>query len=207
MFCVELSASDFKRIVSETLHNRKRVELSGSRRIPSAVMMVFYERDGRLWLLLTRRTDRVAHHKNQISFPGGCRDPEDRTLLRTALRECDEEIGLNSASIEILGTLDDAETATSNFVITPYVAFLKELPQLVLCEEEVAGLVELPIAAMFDPQNPQEVPLTANGEHGLVMAYCYEGYIVWGATAGLIKQFVDLMRPSFAQYRLTPAAN
>lgn len=185
---------EFRTKVADLLSRRRRLRVEDASLVPSAVLLLFYEKDRRLHLLLTKRTDRVAHHKGQMSFPGGARDPADRSLLATALRESAEEIGLRTHSVEILGALDDTPTVASNYIITPYVGYLSSPPELTLCREEVDEVVELPLDALSDSDYPNNEFLVCDGGPQRVPGYRYDGHIIWGATARLISQFLDLMK-------------
>jgi 8-oxo-dGTP pyrophosphatase MutT (NUDIX family) len=90
----------------------------------AAVLLLILEREGAPCILFTKRTQTVAHHKGEISFPGGVRDKRDKNLLETALRETKEEIGIPAGKIEILGELDDNVTKVTNFHLTSYVGML-----------------------------------------------------------------------------------
>ncbi|MDO8473543.1 MAG: CoA pyrophosphatase [Dehalococcoidia bacterium] len=157
--------------------------------------MPFYEKEGKLYLLFTKRTDRVAYHKSEISFPGGVQETLDRTLLQTALRESAEEIGLDVSTVEVLGALDDTPTVASKYVITPYVAVLNGPPLLTVNREEVEEVIELPFEVLLDGSNPRDERLVVDGVPRQVMAYRYDGHVIWGVTARVLKQFLDLVRP------------
>ena len=192
---MESSFLEFKHKVARVLQSRRREQVVCSGFELSAVLMPFYEKEGKVHLLFTMRTDRVAHHKSQISFPGGAKDPRDRTLLQTALRESAEEIGLDVTTVEVLGALDDTPTVVSKYVITPYVAALNGPPLLTVNREEVEEVIELPFEALLDGRNPRDERLVVDGAPRQVMAYCYDGHVIWGATASMLKQFLDLVRP------------
>ena len=87
----------------------------------AAVLVPLFVRDGLLWVLFTRRTETVEHHRGQISFPGGAAEPGDESLLATALRETEEELGIASGDIRVLGSLSPIETVT-DFYVAPFVA-------------------------------------------------------------------------------------
>src|SRR5262249_45892861 len=101
-------------------------------------------------LLFAKRTERVGHHKGQISFPGGVVRPEDPSLLDAALRECDEEIGLAPHAVETLGTLDATETVATQFVITPFGGLIREPPAWRAHGGEIRNVIEGPLAALLD---------------------------------------------------------
>ena len=106
--------------VREVIEGYEPQRMEGESLVPAAVMVLLYERDGEEHLLFQVRTHHVEHHKGEISLPGGAQDPEDGTLLMTALRETEEEIGVAASDIEIYGQLDDTPTR-SNFVMSPFV--------------------------------------------------------------------------------------
>src|SRR3990172_13210494 len=194
---MESSFLEFKHKVARVLQSRRRKQAVCSGFGLSAVLVPFYEKEGKVHLLFTKRTDRVAHHKSQISFPVGAKDPGDRTLLQTALRESAEEIGLDVTTVEVLGALDDTPTVASKYVITPYVAALNGPPLLTVNREEVEEVIELPFEALHDDRNPRNERLVVDGVPRQVMAYRYDGHVIWGATASMLKQFLALVGPSW----------
>ena len=113
-----------KEQIRQALAAREKKVISDSSLTDSAVLVPLFEKDGRCHIVFTKRTDHLHHHKGQISFPGGGRHPEDRSMLETALRESREEIGLKESDVEILGELDDAATVTSLYRIVPFVGVI-----------------------------------------------------------------------------------
>jgi 8-oxo-dGTP pyrophosphatase MutT (NUDIX family) len=192
---MNLSAADFKQRVKKLLQNRCRIEMASPSLEPAAVLMPIYEKDGKLHLLLTRRTDQVAHHKKQISFPGGAREVGDKSLLHTALRESTEEIGLDAASVEVLGILDDIPTVASNFVITPFVVFFPYPAKFTINPKEVAEILAVPLETLLDKFNFREELQTIGENTHPIYFYNHRGHIIWGATARIIKEFLDLLHP------------
>ncbi|MFC1941066.1 NUDIX hydrolase [Chloroflexota bacterium] len=93
--------------LKQAFSQRQKARLVDAHRVPSAVLVPIYYKQGEYHLLFTKRTEEVKDHKGQISFPGGAYEERDRTLVNTALRECTEEIGLATEAVEILGELDD----------------------------------------------------------------------------------------------------
>ena len=134
----------------------------------------------------------VRDHKGQISFPGGAFDEEDRTLLGTALRESAEEIGLAPRDVEILGELDDTATVTSGYIITPFVGLIPWPYKFRANEEEIEELIEVPISALLNSNNQCHEPEVINGEAVTSYSYHYQGRVIWGATARILHQFLDI---------------
>lgn len=163
--------------------------------MPAAVLILVYERVGEPHLLFTERTHQVEHHKGQISFPGGARDSDDDSLVATALRESFEEIGVLPEDIEIVGQLDDLVTV-SNFAVTPYVGILKTASEypFVLNTREVARLVEVPLPFLLDERNMELEVRQHQGREFLAPAFTYNNHHIWGATARMLHQFVELLK-------------
>jgi len=162
---------------------------------PAAVLILVYERDGEAHMLFTKRTDQVEHHKGQISFPGGASDEEDDCLMTTALRETYEEIGVRPEHVDILGQLDEMVTI-SDFRVTPFVgilAFAQEYP-FVVNEQEVAQVVQVPLAYLLDEGNMELELRQHEGREVLVPAFSYDGHRIWGATARMLHQLIELLR-------------
>ena len=123
-------------------------------------------------------------HKGQVCFPGGTQEPSDSSLLQTALRESEEEISLKAKDVEILGELDDSLTLTSNYVISPFVAFIPRLHSLKTNGREVKEAFSVPLSFLMDEANFKQDSYT----------YEYKGHIIWGATARILRQFIDLVK-------------
>src|SRR5262245_5563471 len=117
----------------------------------AAVLVPLFVKDGGLWVLLTRRTESLEHHRGQIAFPGGSAEEDDDSSLDTALRETDEEIGIRAEDVKPLGTLSPLTTVT-NFYVEPFVGAVPNPYPFRLAESEIAELIEAPIAALLDPK-------------------------------------------------------
>lgn len=160
----------------------------------AAVLVPLYSHRDELHVVFTRRTDRVQSHKGEICFPGGARDPYDRDLVATAVREAEEEIGLRSQHIEVIGQLDDIVTV-SDFHVSVYVGRLHShpapyvwLPQ----EAEVAEVLEVPMAHLQDDANAVEVPRLRDGALTLLDGFVWGEHVIWGATARMTRNFLDV---------------
>ena len=168
--------------------------LDGGNATPAAILILIYDLDGEAHILFTERTHRVEHHKGQISFPGGACDESDDCMETTALRETAEEIGVLPEHVEVIGQLDDMLTI-SNFLVTPYVGVLKtnsEYP-FVINHHEVVEVVQVPLSHLLDDRNMELEVRQFKGKQVLVPAYTYEGHRIWGATARMLHQFLELL--------------
>jgi 8-oxo-dGTP pyrophosphatase MutT (NUDIX family) len=168
--------------------------LEDSDATPAAILILVYSRDGEAHVLFTERTHQVEHHKGQISFPGGACDEGDDSLETTALRETAEEIGVRREDVDIVGQLNGMLTI-SNFRVTPFVGILNtnsEYP-FVINSHEVARVVQVPLPHLMDERNLELEVRQHKGKQVLVPAYTYEGHRIWGATARMLRQFLDLL--------------
>ncbi len=185
-----------KKIEAALADRHRRVVDSGGL-IPAAVLLLLTNRGGP-HVVFAKRTERVAHHKGQYSFPGGIVETWDGSRLETALREAKEEIGLPPEAVEILGTLDDTETRATPFVITPFVGLIRQPVSYAPDGKEIERVLEVPLAALLDPANFR-VELWERDDHtSPVYFYDYGGETIWGATARILKQFLDLVFPERA---------
>ncbi len=169
------------RIVHEGTEGRRR----------AAVLVPLFVRNGGLWVLFTRRTETVEHHRGQISFPGGGREQADATLWDTALRESEEEIGLAPSDAIRLGSLSPIVTVT-NFYVEPYVAAIPQ-PYVFRPEAaEIAELLEVPVADLMDPAVLEKKTLP--GREAPVLFYRHGEHVIWGATAGMLEELLEALK-------------
>src|SRR6266852_1492828 len=152
---------------------------------PAAVLMPIVER-GEPSVLFTRRTEHLPSHAGQICFPGGRYHSDDKTLIQTALREMEEEIGLPPAAVEIAGFLDSYETLNTGFAILPVVGFLGTDFMLSVNAQEVAEVFEAPLAYILDPKNHARRSVEREGVLREFYAIDYGAHTIWGATAAMI---------------------
>ena len=172
-------------------YQRTKLDRQGLR--PAAVLVPLYAKAGEVFLVLQVRTYKVDHHKGQISFPGGMRDPEDRDSVDTALRESYEEIGLRHYVVEVVGLLDDSLTITG-FRITPVVGRIPADYEFQTNPDEVHKLLEVPWSLFFSESNLEHGRLRHDDVMFEVDYYPYQGYQIWGATARIIRHLVDLTK-------------
>jgi len=159
----------------------------------SAVLVPLLHKEGGWHVLVTLRTENVEHHKGQISFPGGACESGDRGRPGTALREAFEEIGLPPESVQVLGLLDDMRTVTG-FVITPVVGVIPHPFAYRLNRTEVAEVVEVPLSFLCDPAHLRRETREYGGQVREVYLWDYGPYLIWGATAHILKGLLSLVQ-------------
>ena len=152
---------------------------------PAAILCPIVERDEPS-VLLTKRTETMPTHAGQISFPGGRLHAADTSLVDTALRELEEEIGISRDFVTIGGFLDPYETVNSGFMILPVVGFIREGFTLQINPDEVADAFEVPLAYLCDPANRRPMSVERNGRLREFHAIPYGAHTIWGATAEII---------------------
>jgi 8-oxo-dGTP pyrophosphatase MutT (NUDIX family) len=162
----------------------------------AAVLIPLFRNRGEYRILFTKRTDKVEVHKGQISFPGGRVDEEDASLVDTALRETQEEIGLPRKTVEVLGRTDDARTMASNYIVHPFVGLIPYPYPFDLSSREVKKLIQVPFSLFLAPE--KFIPVEYEGRTYQSLAYTYDGEVIWGATARIVRNLVEILTSSQA---------
>ena len=181
-----------KEKIREILSQREKRVVIDISLTPAGVLIPLFERDGDYYILFTKRTEKVEYHKGEISFPGGAYDEGDGDLMATALRETFEEIGVRAQDVEILGELDD-DITKSNFVVSPFVGIIPYPYEFKVCDNETEELIDIPISVLLDKNNFREEDTDYQGQPSTTYFYEYQGRVIWGATARILKQFLDLV--------------
>ncbi len=163
---------------------------SGSPLAPAAILAPLVLREDGLWFVLTERAAHLPHHAGQVSFPGGRPHPEDTDLVATALREAQEEIGLDPASVEILGAFEPYETITG-YCVTPFVGLVCGGFSPAPDPSEVADVFEAPFTFLMDPGNLRRGFRETPAGRRWFYETPYGSRYIWGATAGLLKLLSD----------------
>lgn len=158
---------------------------------PAAVLVPVVVGGDEPTLLLTRRSAHLHDHPGQIAFPGGRVDAGDTSPEATALREAQEEIGLSPEQVELIGRLPDYYITASGFRVTPVVGLLRGPLQLRLDAFEVAEAFETPLSFLLDPANRRRGRIEHQGITREFWAMPWQGYDIWGATAGMIVSFAE----------------
>lgn len=171
------------------LTRRPKQSVEAPHRTAAAVLLMLFEREGEPWLVFTKRTHHVQHHKGEISFPGGARDSDDPDLRATAIRETVEELGVDPAGIRIVGELDDVPTFLTGYLVTPFVAVIPEQHSYVPSGHEIEEVIELPVAELAAVG--REEVLTRRGRPFATHVFEARGHTIWGLTGGILRQFLD----------------
>ncbi|MCU0370344.1 MAG: CoA pyrophosphatase [Bacteroidales bacterium] len=177
----------------------KRVMKDGQVVIPgnvrkAGVLVLFYPVNGGISLVLIKRAEYPGVHSGQISFPGGGMEEGDQDIIATALRETEEEIGVDSATVFPVGKLSDLFIPPSNFLVTPVVGYTLERPEFRPDPEEVDRILEVPLDHLLDENTRQEHDITIFPAVDIkVPCFYVEGNIIWGATAMMLNELIDII--------------
>lgn len=184
-----------RQIISKSLSSREPKLIHGNQRSykHAGVLIPLFEDENVCKVLLTKRTNRVEHHKGQISFPGGSRDKEDISIIETVLREAHEEIGLLKGDVDILGRLDDTLTLVSNFLVHPFVGFINYPYDFLINEIEVKKLLKVPLSSFNYDRKTKSCGVEFEGDTYHTTAYEYCGELIWGATARIMENFMNII--------------
>jgi 8-oxo-dGTP pyrophosphatase MutT (NUDIX family) len=159
-----------------------------------AVLILLYPTDADLSLPLTVRSDKLPHHRGEVSLPGGATDPQDDGPTATALRECWEELGVAPDKLAVWGALSPIYIQPSNFRITPIVAFSAQMPMLDPSSDEVSAVLTVTLRELLDPARVLVEQWTLRGVEVQVPFFSIAGHKVWGATALILSEFVARLR-------------
>jgi len=161
----------------------------------SAVLINFFHDDEILKMIVIRRSKSVGIHAGQIAFPGGRYEDEDKTVLNTALREIEEEIGISADKIEIIGRLSDIYVPPSNFLISIFVGYLNRKPIYTIQESEVDEVIEIPFNLFFENEviKQKDFVVSENRNNNFAPYYDIPNASIWGASAMVISELLDIL--------------
>jgi 8-oxo-dGTP pyrophosphatase MutT (NUDIX family) len=160
----------------------------------ASVLILLYPNNGSVYTVFMQRPDYNGVHGGQISFPGGKQEPSDENAIHTALREANEETGIDTGKLEIIGTLTPLFIPVSNTLVTPVVAWIGEKPAFHHDINEVVFLFDADIRRFYDPAILKTKPLLVGEETLDVRYYDYEGNVIWGATAMILHELLVILR-------------
>lgn len=159
----------------------------------AAVMILLYPDNGSIHTVFMQRPEYEGIHGGQISFPGGKKEPEDESVIQTALRETWEETGANLSKISVLGTLTPLFIPVSNMLVTPVVGWLDQKPMFNHRIEEVSFLIEAGLKGFLDKSIVKSKPLEIRGQLVTIKYFDYDGNTIWGATAMILQELLVLI--------------
>lgn len=182
---------DFEERLASVLkaHPPHRVTIEGARH---AAVLLPIVAEPEPTLIFTVRTETLPKHKGQISFPGGSIDDTDASAQDAALRETQEELGLEPSAVRVLGELDTTPTFVSGYVVSPFVGWLEEQPDLRPNPAEVAKVLEVPLDDLVD-EIRREPGFEHSGRTYPTEAWVWNGHVIWGVTARIMRIFLALL--------------
>lgn len=180
-------------------------QMSPSRRFPfmhnpnvlqskvGAVMILLYKKENMWHFPIIVRPTYNGAHSGQLSLPGGKMEQFDNGLSETALRETQEEIGIDKSDIEVIGKLSTIYIPKSNYIVHPYVGYLSTIPNFIADEIEVDKILEFPLAVLADDSYKGHYHFSMNELKIIAPCWNIEGYQLWGATAMILAEFVSVI--------------
>jgi 8-oxo-dGTP pyrophosphatase MutT (NUDIX family) len=179
----------FERI-RQVLQSSQRKEISAEGLIPASVLVPLFVKENEVHFLMEKRPEELDHHKGQIAFPGGVREEADPDAVATALREAEEEVGLSSRDVCVLGLLDDTRTVTG-FCITPVVAVVPYPYPFRVNVSEVEEILQVPWSVFSKSLGYRQEQWEHEGRVYEVDYYSYQNRVIWGATARICRKLVE----------------
>jgi 8-oxo-dGTP pyrophosphatase MutT (NUDIX family) len=180
--------------LAHALEARTRRALAREDKTPAAVLVPLLAVDGAMHVLYTRRSASLPHHQGQVAFPGGTHDLADVDLVATALREAHEEVGLLPEDVRVVGLLDDIETMTSRFVITPVVGTVPHPYRWRPRAGEVDHIFTVPVADLLSPDAERQETWDFGGRAVPIDLFPAGGQVIWGATHRITRNLLDIVR-------------
>lgn len=169
---------------------------SGKDTLNASVLILLYPHLGSVYTVLTQRQSYDGVHSAQISFPGGKREPPDVSDVHTALREAEEEIGIDPSIISVFGTLTPLFIPASNILVTSVIGWVKNKPEFIIDPKEVAFLIDADLKKLIDPAIVKIKPYEIRGRIIEVKYFDYDDNMIWGATAMILQELLAIIKNS-----------
>ncbi|NQY05743.1 MAG: CoA pyrophosphatase [Flavobacteriaceae bacterium] len=160
----------------------------------SAVLALFYPKEEQMYMAFILRKTYKGVHSNQIGFPGGKQEEEDKDFKATALRETEEEIGVNPVDVKVFKQLSDIYIPPSNFVVKSFMGYMRHTPEFILQEEEVERLIQIPIKDILSEHYVSSKRITTSYAVDIdVPVFTFTEPVLWGATAMIVSEIKDIL--------------
>jgi 8-oxo-dGTP pyrophosphatase MutT (NUDIX family) len=163
--------------------------------VKSAVLVVIHGRAPDWQILFTKRAEHLSSHPGQISFPGGRLEPTDASLMHTAIREAEEEVGLSQSLVKVEATLAPVVTLTG-YEIHPYITFMEQLPELILDHNEVEAAFNIPLRFLIHEANIELISKQIGDRLVSTYRFDWHQHVIWGATANIVADLLYRIRQS-----------
>jgi 8-oxo-dGTP pyrophosphatase MutT (NUDIX family) len=160
----------------------------------AAVLILLYPDTGSVHTVFMQRHNYDGVHGGQISFPGGKKEDSDKDIIHTAIREAEEETGIDPEGISVLGTLTPLFIPVSNMIVTPVVGWTEKMPDFKHQPEEVVFLIDAELKRFLDPSTLKIKPFEIRGEMIDVRYFDYNGNVIWGATAMILNELLTIIK-------------
>jgi 8-oxo-dGTP pyrophosphatase MutT (NUDIX family) len=161
----------------------------------SGVMIMLYEKEGKIFFPLIQRPEYDGVHSGQIALPGGKKEESDKDIIETALRETFEEVGIEKSEIQILGTLTPVYIPPSRFWVNVVLGYHSAIPSFTPDDHEVASIIEFPLTRLFEENNFEERGVITSGNLTMkAPGYLYQDYFIWGATSMILGELKEVVR-------------
>ncbi len=189
----DLPGKEIQRRMLVKINKFINFENSEENAIPSAVLILLYEKNGDICFTLTERTQTVEHHRGQISLPGGAMESDEK-MESTAVRETQEEIGINADDIEIIGSLSPLFIPVTGFIITPFIGFINIDFVTDPAPDEVENVFSVSLDELLNDKNKLHEKRNLRGYNVDVPYFLLCGQKVWGATAMILSEFKAILK-------------
>jgi 8-oxo-dGTP pyrophosphatase MutT (NUDIX family) len=161
----------------------------------SSVLILLYPHRDSICFVLIKRQNNNSVHSGQISFPGGRMEGTDSSYIETAMREANEEVGINLNEVTIIGSLTELYIPPSNFLVFPVISYMKTRPELTPNKNEVAEIIEADLLALINTDSVNWKEIEVRGVRLKTPYYSIDGHTVWGATAMILSELIAIMKP------------
>lgn len=186
--------------LTSALANYAYQPLSFPEGVRAAVLCPLFIREEEAHLLFIKRSQQLKHHRGEVSFPGGVKENSDCSLLETCLRETEEEVGIQSGDVTIIGRLDEVNT-TTGFLVSPFLGLIPHPYSFQLNKQEVEHLITVPVAQFIETSNQYDFYYFNGQQLVSLVAYHINNQVIWGATARIVEQLITM----FQENQLLPA--